>query len=84
MNIIFYPYNICPECYSSKLITDEGKQETYCSSCGLIVRDNSIMTIQQQENDYLREKENKEKEEIIKLKIQQDLQQYKEVKITGK
>lgn len=79
MNIIFYPYNICPECYSNKLITDIDRQETYCSSCGLIVKDNTFMTLEQQKNDYLRELKNRELEKKFKIKVQQDLQKAKKI-----
>lgn len=77
MNIIFYPYNICPECYSNKFITDIGRQETYCSICGLIVKDNTFMTLEQLKNEYLKELKNKELEKKFKIKVQQDLQKAK-------
>jgi len=79
MNIIFYPYKICPECYSDKLITDIDRQETYCSSCGLIVQDNTFMTLQQKKHEYLRELKNKELEKKFKIKVQQELQNAKNI-----
>ena len=34
----------CPECNSSKLITDETRGEIICGSCGLLVEENMVDT----------------------------------------
>lgn len=46
MNIIFYVEEVktCPYCFSNALIYDEVHDETYCSKCGLIVKDGSLIT----------------------------------------
>ena len=36
---------ICPECYGDNFITDLFHDETYCSKCGLMLKDNSISDI---------------------------------------
>ena len=45
MNIIFYLDNIklCPECFNEELMYDERRAELYCTKCGLIVLDSSII-----------------------------------------
>ena len=45
MNIIFYLDNIklCPECFNEDLFYDERRAELYCTKCGLIVLDSSII-----------------------------------------
>ena len=57
MNIIIYPFKICPECCSDNLKRDIQKEETYCSECGLIVKDSSLTTIKQKKYFQKREKE---------------------------
>lgn len=44
MDIIFYVdgLKLCMECFNDELIYDERRDETYCSRCGLIVKDNSF------------------------------------------
>ena len=46
MNIIFYvaAAKICPYCFNDTLVYDERRDETYCSECGLIVKDGSLIT----------------------------------------
>lgn len=45
MNIIFYveEVKICPYCFNDELLYDERRDETYCSECGLIVKDGSLI-----------------------------------------
>lgn len=31
---------ICPECKSTDILVDDFHQETYCTGCGLILKDN--------------------------------------------
>ena len=69
MNIIIYPFEICPECYSNRLKRDIEKEETYCSKCGLIVKDSSLTTIKQKEYFQKKEKE-----------VLTDLKQYPQLK----
>ncbi len=33
---------LCNECFNDELVYDERRDETYCSRCGLIVKDNSF------------------------------------------
>lgn len=47
MNIILKPFNCCPECLNLNLITDLERLEVYCSNCGLVVKDNEFLTIEQ-------------------------------------
>lgn len=46
MNIILKPFNCCPECLNTELITDLNRLEIYCSSCGLVVKDPSYLSIE--------------------------------------
>lgn len=62
MNIIKYDGNSlkCPLCNSNFLIIDETRDETYCHDCGLVVKDNSLVTPSQIEFlSNLEEKTNK-------------------------
>lgn len=36
---------VCPDCYNDVFITDLFHAESYCSKCGLIVQDTSLMDI---------------------------------------
>lgn len=44
MDIIFYVdgLKLCNECFNDELVYDERRDETYCSRCGLIVKDNTF------------------------------------------
>ena len=46
MNIIFYveAVKICPYCFNEELVYDERRDETYCSECGLVVKDGSLIS----------------------------------------
>ena len=46
MNLLIYinGHRVCPDCLNDTFITDLFHAESYCSKCGLIVRDNSIPT----------------------------------------
>lgn len=35
----------CPECKSDEILVDSFHQETYCTHCGLILKDNTIFKI---------------------------------------
>lgn len=50
-------YGLCPECYSSDIITDEFHMIKYCSNCGLVVETQDITTLKEkllQQNDLIR------------------------------
>ena len=34
--------NICPECKGDNILIDDFHQETYCTQCGLVLKDTSI------------------------------------------
>lgn len=36
---------VCPLCKSDKVLHDEHRQETYCTHCGYIIKDNTILLI---------------------------------------
>jgi transcription initiation factor TFIIIB Brf1 subunit/transcription initiation factor TFIIB len=36
---------VCPECKGTQVLVDPMHQETYCTKCGLILKDNSIFKI---------------------------------------
>lgn len=44
MDIIFYVHGLklCNECFNEDLVYDERRDETYCSRCGLILKDHSF------------------------------------------
>ena len=46
MNIIFYfdGLKLCPECFNEELVYDERRDETYCSKCGLILKDHRFIS----------------------------------------
>lgn len=48
MNIIIYNHKtrkgFCPECKSSKHKFDEEKKETYCTNCGLVLKDTRVIS----------------------------------------
>ena len=46
---------ICPECHGDNFITDSFHDETYCSECGLVVKDNTLMTVRT--GQYLKDKQ---------------------------
>ena len=46
---------VCPECYGNDFITDIFHAESYCSECGLIVKDTSICDIRTAE--YLQDRQ---------------------------
>lgn len=58
----------CIECGNTNLIKDNGKQEIYCSKCGLIVLDMSIPTIEHLQ--YLVDNSEQESKNIKTRKIQ--------------
>ena len=39
----------CPECSNTIIKTDFQKKERYCSHCGLIVQDMTLITLKQKE-----------------------------------
>lgn len=39
----------CPECSNTNIKTDFRKKERYCSHCGLIVQDMTLLTLKQKE-----------------------------------
>ena len=45
MDIIFYVdgLKLCRECFNDELIYDERRDETYCSRCGLILKDHEYI-----------------------------------------
>lgn len=50
-------YGLCPECYSSDIVTDDIHMIKYCSRCGLVVVSQDITTIGEtllQQKDLLR------------------------------
>jgi transcription initiation factor TFIIIB Brf1 subunit/transcription initiation factor TFIIB len=36
---------ICPECKSTDILVDDFHQETYCTKCGLVLKDTSIFRV---------------------------------------
>ena len=46
MDIIFYVdgLKLCPECFNEELLYDPRREETYCSRCGLILKDHSFIS----------------------------------------
>ena len=48
---------VCPDCYGNDFITDLFHDETYCSKCGLVVKDNSIGSIRTEQ--YLKARQDK-------------------------
>ena len=44
MDIIFYVdgLKLCNECFNDDLVYDERRDETYCSRCGLVVKDTTF------------------------------------------
>ena len=36
---------VCPLCKGDHVLHDEHRQETYCTECGYIIQDNSILLI---------------------------------------
>ena len=55
---------VCPDCYNDVFITDLFHAESYCSKCGLVVRDNTITDIRT--GQYLKEKQDTIDAEIKK------------------
>lgn len=66
MNITLKPFNCCPECLNTTLITDFNRLEVYCSYCGLVVKDTSYLTIE--ESIKAEEKAKQKLEELKKVK----------------
>ena len=38
---------ICPKCKADTILNDPNREETYCTECGYILQDNSILLITQ-------------------------------------
>ena len=47
MDIIFYVdgLKLCAECFNNELVYDERREETYCSRCGLILKDHTFIPV---------------------------------------
>lgn len=89
MNIILKPFNCCPECLNTTLITDFNRLEIYCSYCGLVVKDTSYFTTEEsikaeeKAKQKLEElKEVKELEHIIKHYQKQQCRPKEHIKIS--
>lgn len=46
---------VCPLCKGDKVLHDEHRQETYCTQCGYIIQDNTILLITTAINEDLKE-----------------------------
>ena len=73
---------ICPECKNNQILVDEFHQETYCTKCGLVLKDNTIFKL----SNVIQAEENKnqnlhrfwrETNRQIKLKKIRDIYQVK-------
>lgn len=89
MNIILKPFNCCPECLNTTLITDFNRLEVYCSYCGLVVKDTSYLTPKEVINSEEKAKQKLEKlkkvkelEPIIKHYQKQQFMPIEEIKIS--
>ena len=84
MNIILKPFNCCLECLNTDLITDFNKLEVYCSSCGLVVKDTSYLTVEA--SIRAEEKAKQKLEELKKVKELEPIIRYyqnKQLKAEG-
>ena len=54
-----YIDTVCPECKSEIILRDNIREETYCTSCGLILEDQTIPRI----TEIISQRENNQEEE---------------------
>jgi transcription initiation factor TFIIIB Brf1 subunit/transcription initiation factor TFIIB len=53
-----YIKTVCPECKNDKILRDNHRQETYCTLCGIILQENTLIRI----TDTIKEANKKETE----------------------
>ncbi len=60
MDIIFYVdgLKLCQECFNDELVYDERRDETYCSRCGLILKDHTYIPVWDDANNECETVEN--------------------------